>query len=75
VPQSEKEDAKLHCFCNQQASGRNFCRHVASSSFNEIRARLAGIRETSTEKRMGAEVLGFGFPFAFKLPKRDICGS
>src|SRR5580704_1946411 len=67
VPQSEKEDAKLHCFCNQQASGRNFCRHVASSSFNEIRARLAGHPRNFDRKANGSRSPGFRLSIRFQV--------
>lgn len=55
VPQSEKEDAKLHCFCNQQASDRNFSRHVASSFISTEIAHLAGTRKLQQKREWEPE--------------------
>ncbi len=62
--QPEKGGAKLRCSCNRQMSDHNSAAMSRRVSILRFAQRLAGTRETSTEARMGSQLLRCGFPFA-----------
>src|SRR5579862_5471056 len=64
-PQPENGGAKLCCSCNRQMSDHDSAAMSRRLSILRFAQRLAGTRETSTEARMGSQLLRCGFPFAF----------